>query len=116
MAVSLSLSKNLDKAYEDKPLKDILDAPPSALSGLTEKHDEIFAHLGIKTIPGLGTNKYIAVTARHRGPGHHVVTNGFSSTWPPPSTISLCGPSASVANVPAASNSPPGAGDSTTAR
>lgn len=61
MAVSMELGKKLDKAYEDKPLKEILDAPPSALAGLTEKHDEAFAQLGIKTIRDLGSNKYIAV-------------------------------------------------------
>lgn len=61
MAVSVSLDKKLDKAYEGKSLKEILDAPPSALAGLTEKHDEIFAQAGIKTIRDLGSNKYIAV-------------------------------------------------------
>lgn len=61
MAVSLELSKKLDKAYEDKSLKEILDAPPSALAGLTEKHDELFAQAGIKTVRDLGSNKYIAV-------------------------------------------------------
>lgn len=61
MAVSLSLSKKLDKEYEDKSLADVLDAPPSALAGLTTKHDELFAQLGIKTVRDLGSNKYIAV-------------------------------------------------------
>lgn len=61
MAVSLELTKKLDKEYEDKSLKEILDAPPSALAGLTEKHDELFAQAGIKTVRDLGSNKYIAV-------------------------------------------------------
>lgn len=31
MSVSISLAKKLDKAYESVSLKEILDAPPSAL-------------------------------------------------------------------------------------
>lgn len=60
MSVSISLAKKLDKAYENLSVKEILDAPPSALAGLTEKHDEIFAQAGIKTVRDLGSNKYIA--------------------------------------------------------
>lgn len=61
MPVPVKLDKGLDKAYENSELKDILDAPPSALAGLTEKHDEILAQLGIKTIRQLGSNKYFAL-------------------------------------------------------
>ncbi|GAA1785893.1 hypothetical protein GCM10009712_36630 [Pseudarthrobacter sulfonivorans] len=61
MAVSIELGKKLDKDYEGKSLKEILDAPPSALAGLTEKHAELLAGLGIKTVRDLGSNKYFAV-------------------------------------------------------
>ena len=61
MAVSVNLSKGLDKAYEDKSLKEILAAPPSALSGLTPTHDEMLAKMGIMTIEDLGSNKYFAL-------------------------------------------------------
>lgn len=62
MPVSVNLSKGLDKAYEDKSLEEILSAPPSALAGLTEKHDELLKEaLGIKTIEDLGSNKYFAL-------------------------------------------------------
>lgn len=61
MPVPVNLDKGLDKAYENSELKDILDAPPSALAGLTERHDEILAQLGIKTIRQLGSNKYFAL-------------------------------------------------------
>jgi len=37
MAVSVDLAKSLDKAYEGKALKEILDAPPAALAGVTDK-------------------------------------------------------------------------------
>jgi hypothetical protein len=62
MAVQVNLAKGLDKAYEDKSVKDILDAPPSALAGLTEKHDELLKEaLNIKTVRELGSNKYFAL-------------------------------------------------------
>jgi hypothetical protein len=61
MAVQVNLSKGLDRAYENSSVKDILDAPPSALAGLTAKHDEMFAGMGIKTVRDLGTNKYFAM-------------------------------------------------------
>jgi hypothetical protein len=62
MAVQVNLAKGLDKAWEDKSLDEILAAPPSALAGLTEKHDEILREaLGIKTIADLGSNKYFAL-------------------------------------------------------
>lgn len=61
MAVQVNLDKALDKAYENSSLEEILAAPPSALAGLTEKHDEILAGMGIKTIKDLGSNKYFAI-------------------------------------------------------
>ncbi|MGI8415152.1 MAG: hypothetical protein ACR2P2_02880 [Nakamurella sp.] len=61
MPVSANLTKKLDKAYENKTIDEILDAPPSALAGLTEKHDELLSSLGIKTVRDLGSNKYFAV-------------------------------------------------------
>ncbi|WP_067816447.1 hypothetical protein [Nocardia inohanensis] len=64
MAVSVVLDKVLDKAYESKSLQDILAAPPSALAGLTEKHDtQLLEALGIKTIADLGKNKYFQLAA-----------------------------------------------------
>ncbi|MRH86907.1 hypothetical protein GFY24_05400 [Nocardia sp. SYP-A9097] len=58
------LDKALDKAYESKSVKEILSAPPSALAGLTEKHDtQLLAALGIKTIADLGNNKYFQLAA-----------------------------------------------------
>jgi hypothetical protein len=62
MAISVDLGKGLDKAWEDKSLDEILAAPPSALAGLTEKHDAALADaLGINTIADLGSNKYFAL-------------------------------------------------------
>jgi hypothetical protein len=64
MAVSVDLAKSLDKAYEGKTLKEILDASPAALAGVTDadaKHlEEAF---NIKTVRQLGANKFFAVAA-----------------------------------------------------
>jgi hypothetical protein len=62
MAVSLDLGSVLDQAYEDKSLKEILAAPPSALAGLTERHNQMLSDVfGIQTVAELGSNKYFAV-------------------------------------------------------
>ncbi len=62
MAVQIDLSKGLDKAWEEKTLAEILDAPPSALAGLTEADDAALKdNMGIKTIRDLGSNKYFAL-------------------------------------------------------
>ncbi|TWP44278.1 hypothetical protein FKR81_41460 [Lentzea tibetensis] len=59
MAVSVNLDALLDKAYEDKPLKEILDAPVDALSGVSAGDAEkLKAAFNIKTVRDLGTNKY----------------------------------------------------------
>jgi hypothetical protein len=64
VAVSVDLAKSLDKAYEDKSLKEILDASPAALAGVTDNDakllDEAF---GIKTVRQLGENKFFVVAA-----------------------------------------------------
>ncbi|MFJ6453108.1 hypothetical protein [Paenarthrobacter sp. NPDC091669] len=60
MAVSVELGKALDKAYENSTLDEILAAPPSALAGLTDKHSELLAELGIKTVRDLGSNKFFS--------------------------------------------------------
>lgn len=60
LAVSVELGKALDKAYENATLDEILAAPPSALAGLTDKHNELLAQLGIKTVRDLGSNKFFA--------------------------------------------------------
>jgi hypothetical protein len=62
MAVSVDLSKGLDKAWENKSLEEILAAPPSALAGVTEKDDALLKEaLGIKTVRDLGSNKHFAL-------------------------------------------------------
>ena len=54
----MDLEKSLDKAYEDKPLKDILDASPAALAGVSDSDAEhLAAAFNIKTVRQLGSNK-----------------------------------------------------------
>ena len=62
MAVSVNLAKALDKAYEDKSVAEILAAPVSAISGVSEG-DAALLHqaFGISTVRDLGSNKYFAV-------------------------------------------------------
>lgn len=59
MPVSADLSKYLDKAYESKSLDEILAAPVSALTGVTEDDAEALKRaFRIKTVGDLGKNKY----------------------------------------------------------
>jgi hypothetical protein len=62
VAISVNLDKGLDKAFENVSLEELLQAPPSALAGLTERHDQVLAEtFGIKTLADLGSNKYFAL-------------------------------------------------------
>lgn len=59
MAVSADLASLLDKAWEDKPLKEVLEAPVSALAGVTEDDAESLRKaFNVKTVHDLGRNKY----------------------------------------------------------
>lgn len=62
MAVSVELDKALDKGYEGKSLAEVLDAPVSALSGVSDADAEhLLAAFNIKTVRDLGSNKYFSV-------------------------------------------------------
>lgn len=55
-----SLENVLDKAHEQKKLKEIVELSPAALQGVSDKDAEALkAALGIKTIRDLATNKFI---------------------------------------------------------
>ena len=59
MSVAVGLNKALDKAYENKSLSELLDAPVAALAGVSDGDaDKLAAAFGIKTVRDLGTNKY----------------------------------------------------------
>jgi hypothetical protein len=64
MSVSVDLDKALDKAYEGSSLKEILDASPAALAGVSDKDAELLAQaFSIKTVRQLGANKFFGVAS-----------------------------------------------------
>ncbi|MCP2167342.1 hypothetical protein [Goodfellowiella coeruleoviolacea] len=64
MAVSADLAKQLDKAYEDLSVTEVLDAPVGALAGVSEGDAEkLAAAFGIRTVRDLGSNKYFRLAA-----------------------------------------------------
>lgn len=64
VAVSVDLAKQLDKAYEELSVSEILDAPVAALSGVSDGDAEkLAAAFGIRTVRDLGTNKYFKLAA-----------------------------------------------------
>lgn len=59
MAVTADLSQFLDRQWEDKSLSEILDAPVSALQGVSEDDAEALrAAFNVKTVRDLGRNKF----------------------------------------------------------
>ncbi|MGX7826629.1 hypothetical protein ACTG9Q_16205 [Actinokineospora sp. 24-640] len=64
MAVSADLAKQLDKAYENLSVAEILDAPVAALAGVSEGDAEkLAAAFDISTVRDLGANKYFRLAA-----------------------------------------------------
>jgi len=64
VTVSANLDKVLDKAYESTPLADLVDAPVSALAGVSQADADALAKaFGVKTIGDLGSNKYFRTAA-----------------------------------------------------
>ncbi|MFD9409918.1 hypothetical protein ACFWBN_23295 [Streptomyces sp. NPDC059989] len=56
---SIDLSKVLDKAWEDKPLAEILSAPVAALKGVTDKDGELLEQaFGVRTVADFGQLKF----------------------------------------------------------
>merc|ERR1711957_991334 len=54
----MNINKALDKEHEGSSLAELLEAPISALEGISEKQAQIFNAIGLKTIKDLGTWKY----------------------------------------------------------
>jgi hypothetical protein len=64
MAVNADLGKILDRAYEDKGLAELADAPVSALAGVSEGDAKLLAEaFNIKSIGDLGRNKHFRAAA-----------------------------------------------------
>jgi hypothetical protein len=59
MAVSVTLDKILDKAFESSSISELLDAPVSALAGVSAGDADLLATaFNIKTVRDLGANKF----------------------------------------------------------
>ena len=54
----LNVNNALDKAYEKKSFKEVVQLPPSALQGIAEHTDDDLKRLRIHTIEDLGKWKY----------------------------------------------------------
>ncbi len=64
MAINADLDKILDKAYEEKSLSELVDAPVEALSGVSEGDAQLLKDaFNIKTVGDLGRNKYFRAAA-----------------------------------------------------
>ncbi|NYH78769.1 hypothetical protein FHR84_002094 [Actinopolyspora biskrensis] len=53
------IAEKLNKAYEEKTISELADAPVSALQGVSENDAKLLEDaFGIRTVRDLGTNKY----------------------------------------------------------
>ncbi len=60
VAITVNLNNQLDRSYENQTLTEILDAPVSALEGISPRDAEVLAStFGFRTVRDLGTNKVI---------------------------------------------------------
>lgn len=55
---SMNINRALVKEWEGYSISELLEAPLTALAGITEAQQAIFKSLGIKCIKDLGTWKY----------------------------------------------------------
>ncbi len=64
MPITANLDKILDKAYEEKSLPELVEAPVDALAGVSEGDAKLLAEaFNIKTVGDLGRNKYFRAAA-----------------------------------------------------
>lgn len=53
------IAEKLNKAYEEKTISELADAPVSALQGVSDNDAKLLEEaFGIRTVRDLGTNKY----------------------------------------------------------
>jgi hypothetical protein len=64
MPINADLDKILDKAYEEKSLTELVNAPVGALSGVSEGDAKLLQEaFNIKTVGDLGRNKFFRAAA-----------------------------------------------------
>ena len=64
MPVNADFNKILDKAYEEKSIPELVDAPVDALAGVSAGDAKLLEEaFNIKTVGDLGRNKYFRTAA-----------------------------------------------------
>jgi len=58
--MAINLNKALDKAYEGKSLKELVDMPLSGFAGISEESQKHLEKLGLKTVKDLAEWKFVA--------------------------------------------------------
>ena len=56
----MNIRKAVDKSFETKNLRELLEAPVSALEGISERQAQLLSELGVRTIRDLGEWKFAA--------------------------------------------------------
>jgi hypothetical protein len=58
----MNINKALDKAFEGKPLKEVVNAPVSAIEGISEADaQKLHEAFNVKTIGDLANLKYVKI-------------------------------------------------------
>ncbi|EGD77936.1 hypothetical protein PTSG_09571 [Salpingoeca rosetta] len=60
-AYTFNVNKALDKEFETKPLREVVQLPPSALQGLADRANEMLAAFHVKTIADLAQWKHARI-------------------------------------------------------
>ncbi len=58
--MAININNALDKAYESKSLKELVDMPLAGFQGLSEDAGKTLEKLGLKTVRDLAEWKYVA--------------------------------------------------------
>lgn len=58
--MAININKALDKAYEGKSLKELVDMPLAGFEGLTDESAKHLEKLGVKTVRDLAEWKFVA--------------------------------------------------------
>lgn len=57
--MALNINKALDKAYEGKSFKELVDMPLAGFAGITDESAKALEHFGVKTVADLASWKFV---------------------------------------------------------